>query len=77
MVIQEAQFLLHKCTRTELRDNSVNDVDVSWFLDNRKIAGGYFTETAASVWINDGKDIHIAFHEHNARELRDCGRLVF
>jgi hypothetical protein len=65
----DAVELLNKCVRSELRDHAFGDTEVSWFLDGKFVAEGYYGGGLASVSVNDGGD----FNDADARELRKCG----
>ena len=79
MTLDEAKTFLSKCTRNELNDHAFGDSEVSWFLDGKEVASGYFGSTSRSVSICQGCEgidhttHHSSFEGAEAQALRYGG----
>lgn len=72
MTLEEAKELLDKCDRGEQRDHAFGDTEITWWLDGKEVAGGYFGGGSANVWI-DHQEFRAAFKGEVAQQLRKCG----
>lgn len=80
MIFAEAQEILSKATRSELRDHAFGDREVFWVLDGKEIAGGYFGGRTSDIWIGKGVEGWEGptgdFKGEEARRLAEMGTLA-
>jgi len=70
MTLEEAKLFLAQCVRNTLSDYAFGDSEVSWSLDDKVVASGYFGSTTREVVI-----CGTSFEGEDAQALRYRGTL--
>jgi hypothetical protein len=77
MKLEQAKEILSRANRYELRDHAFGDTEISWVIDDKQIADGYFNGIDDYVSVRGYfPNIPTTFKNNEAHQLRDCGASV-